>query len=63
MLTPAHLLYGRRIISLSYHSVEEDELDDPDFGGESAVLKRAKIQALMLKQFLDTLEIRILNNS
>ena len=50
-LTPAHLLYGRRIISLPYHSVEEDELNDPDFGGESAVVKRAKIQALMLKHF------------
>ena len=50
-LTPAHLLYGRRIISLPYHSVEEDELDDPDFEAESAVMKRAKIQALMLKHF------------
>ena len=50
-LTPAHLLYGRRIISLPYHSIEEDELDDPDFGDESAVTKRAKIQALMLKHF------------
>ena len=49
-LTPAHLLYGRRIISLPYHSIEEDELDDP-FGDESAVTKRAKIQALMLKHF------------
>ena len=50
-LTPAHLLYGRRIISLPYHSIEEDELDDPDFGGESVVTKRVKIQALMLKHF------------
>ena len=50
-LTPAHLLYGRRIVSLPYHSVEEDELDDPDFGDESVVTKRAKIQALMLKHF------------
>ena len=50
-LTPAHLLYGRRIISLPYHGVEKDELDDPDFGGESAVVKRPKIQALMLKHF------------
>ena len=36
-LIPAHLLYGRRIISLPYHSVEEDELDNPDFGGKSVV--------------------------
>ena len=36
-----------------HHSVKEDELDDPDFGGESVVVnsKRAKIQALMLKHF------------
>lgn len=50
-LTPAHLLYGRRIIPLPYLSVEEDELDDPNFGSESAVMKRAKIQALILKHF------------
>ena len=42
-LTPAYLLYGRRIISLPYHAVEEDELDDLDFEGESVVMKRAKI--------------------
>ena len=37
--------------SLPYHSVEENELDDPDFGVEFAVMKRAKIQALILKHF------------
>ena len=50
-LTPAHLLYGRRIVSLPYHRVEDDELVDPEFGAESTVMKRAKVQALMLKHF------------
>ena len=50
-LTPAHLLYGRRIVPLPYHRVEEDELDDPEFGGTSTIMKRAKVQALMLKHF------------
>ena len=50
-LTPAHLLNGKRIVSLSYHRVEDDELVDPEFGGESTVMKRAKVQALMLKHF------------
>ena len=58
-LTPAHLLYSRRIISLPYHSVEEDELDDP---GESVVTK-SKDSSPNAQAFLDTLEIRILNNS
>jgi len=31
-LTPAYLLYGRRITSLSYKSVYDDEVDDPNFG-------------------------------
>ena len=34
-LTPAHLLYGRRITSLPHESVDEDELDDPNFGHKS----------------------------
>ena len=50
-LTPAHLLYGRRIVPLPYHRVEEDKLDDPEFGGTSTIMKRAKVQALMLKHF------------
>ena len=27
-LTPAHLLYGRKIITLPYEQVEDDELED-----------------------------------
>ena len=46
-LTPAHLLYGRRITSLPYDSVDEDELDDPNFGDSSSINCRAKQQALI----------------
>ena len=41
-LTPAHLLYGRRITSLPHPMVEDDELVDPNYGqsDESAELGR-----------------------
>ena len=50
-LTPAHLLYGRRITSLTYEFVEDDEVDDPTFGDESSVRRLAKRQALTLQHF------------
>ncbi|XP_065915698.1 uncharacterized protein [Dysidea avara] len=50
-LTPAHLLYGRRITSLLHPMVEDDELDDPSYGTESDLKKRANAQALILKHF------------
>ena len=50
-LTPAHLLYDRRITSLSYEFVEDDEVDDPTFGHESSVRRLAKRQALTLQHF------------
>ena len=31
-ITPAHLLYGRRITSLPFRQVEDDEVVDPTFG-------------------------------
>ena len=49
-LTPAHLIYGRRIISLPYPHVDEDEIEDPDFINDSEA-RRAKSQALRLKHF------------
>ena len=49
-LTLAHLLYGR-IVPLPYHNAEKDGVDDPDYEAESAVIKRVKVQALMLKNF------------
>ena len=50
-LTPAHLLYGRRITSLPYETVDEDELDDPNFGDSLSITRRAKQQALTLQHF------------
>ena len=34
-LTPAHLLYGRRIVTLPYPSTDGSEIDDPDYGSTS----------------------------
>ena len=52
-LTPAHLLYGRRITSLPHPMVEDDELVDPNYGQSdgSDLRRRAKMQAVILKQF------------
>ena len=50
-LTPAHLLYGRRITSLPHLHVEDDETNDPNFGNISEVTKRAQTLALILKHF------------
>ena len=50
-LTPADLLYGRRITSLPYRHVEEDELTDPTIGDEAQIRKRAKKQALIIEHF------------
>jgi len=52
-LTPAHLLYGRRIITLPHVQVEEDEIDDPDYRDPSQkeLTKRAKVQAQLLDHF------------
>ena len=50
-LTPSHLLCGRRIISLPYMTVEDDEIDDPTYGSANDVHSRAKRQALTLQHF------------
>ena len=50
-LTPAHLLYGRKIITLPYEQVEDDELEDLTFGEDSQIKKIAKLLALALKYF------------
>ena len=36
-LTPSHLLYGRRIMSLPYTTVEDGEISDPTFSPRSAL--------------------------
>ena len=50
-LTPAHLIYGRRITTLPHPMVEEDEVIDPNYGDSSDLRKRANTQALILKHF------------
>ena len=50
-LTPSHLLCGRRITSLPYISVEDDEIEDPTYGSARDVRSRARKQALVLQHF------------
>jgi transposase InsO family protein len=50
-LTPSHLLYGRCITSLPHPIVEDDEINDPNFGNISELTRRAQIQALILQHF------------
>ena len=52
-LTPSHLLYGRRIISLPYPVIDEGEINDPSYSDSSGTTLRAKVskQALLLEHF------------
>ena len=50
-LTPAHLLHGRRIVSLPHEVIEEQELNDPTFGNLTDVTRRAQLQAFLLNHF------------
>jgi len=53
-LTPAHLLYGKRITFLLHPMVEDDELTDPNYGTESELKKRATTQAETLLEEMET---------
>ena len=50
-LTPTHLLYGRRIVSLPYHVIDKGEIDDPSYSDSSGTTLRGKVskQALLLE--------------
>ena len=52
-LTPSHLLYGRRIITLPHAQFKDEEIDDPDYGDTSQkeLTKRDTIQAQLLDHF------------
>jgi hypothetical protein len=45
-------LYGRRITSLPFDTpVSDDNLTDPDYGSESDIQRRVKLQAIVLQRF------------
>ena len=50
-ITPSHLLYGRRIVPLPHCTVEDDEINDPNFQDVSELRQRAKGQAIVIKHF------------
>ena len=49
-ITPAHLLYGRKIVCVPYHVTPENNFSDPDFG-DTDIQVRAKKQAILLQHF------------
>jgi len=50
LITPSHLLHGRSIVSLPYHTVEDVGIQDLTYG-EDDLRKRTKAQALLFKHF------------
>ncbi len=50
-LTPSHLLNGRRITSLPHENVDDEDIDDPDYGNLTEMTRRARRQALLLQHF------------
>ena len=49
-LTPAHLLYGRRIVSLPHPMIEGEVINDLDYGSNSQVKGRAGTMTLLLEE-------------
>jgi len=50
-LTPTHLLYGRRIVSLPHPDVEDDETSDPDYHSAEQLRNKVDRQDILLKHF------------
>ena len=50
-LTPAHLLYGRRIVPLPHPITEGNEINDPDHSSNSEVKERARTITVFLNNF------------
>lgn len=50
-ITPAHLLYGKRIVPLPHSEVQGDEINDPDYGDASEIRQRARVQTIVIKHF------------
>lgn len=54
-LTPSNLFYGRRITSLPFdHGITSEDLTDLDYGNDSDMGRRVKMQALILQRFWNT---------
>ena len=49
--TPAHLLYGQRIVGLPYPIMQGDETEDPDLENPSVIRARVNAQATLLQNF------------
>ena len=49
-LTPAHLLYGRRITCLPHQDINIDELQDTTYGEASQLRKKARLQTAVLQE-------------
>lgn len=50
-LTPAHLLYGRRIITPLYHELHDDITEAYNRGDNSGISKRTKNQQRLINHF------------
>ena len=50
-LTPAHLLYSRRIVSLPHPVVEDDEESDPDYYSSNQMRTKVDRQGMLLQHF------------
>ena len=52
-LTPAHLLYGRRIVPLPYPTTDDSEIDDPTYGETTGTSLRTQVarHAEVLRHF------------
>ena len=45
------MLHGRRITTVPHVTIEDDEIADPNFGDASQIRYRAKVHAVIIKQF------------
>ena len=50
-LTPSHLFNGRRITLLSRENVNEEDINNPDYGNLTTITKHARKMALPLQHF------------
>ena len=61
VLTPSHLLYGRRITSFPYQEVPDDSVNDPILGNKSSLNKRSRVVAMLIGRFRERWKQRCRN--